>query len=172
MSARVGESAVSETIRSVADDELADDELFEAVERGDLEHARLLLRQGASPHEDSWGMNLLDAALARDDEQMTRLLVEHGARLDETDERHQTRLHRGARGCNDGDGVALLLRLGLDPNAPDIDGWTPLHHAAVQGYGEVVSVLLGAGADPEALTTGGQRAADLAAVNGHDRLPL
>jgi ankyrin repeat protein len=70
-----------------------DDDLLDAVEQGELERARLLLQVGGNPHEDTWGLPLLDEALARQDEPMVRLLVEFGARVDEQDERGQTRLH-------------------------------------------------------------------------------
>jgi ankyrin repeat protein len=151
---------------------LVSDELLDAVEAGDLERAAALLREGASPHEDSCGFGLLDEALTRHAERMARLLVKRGARLDETDARGLTRLHRAASGANDADAVAFLLRLGLDPNAADREGWTALHHAAAHGHRRVVAALIEAGADRDARTTHGKRAADVAAVNGHERLPL
>jgi 26S proteasome non-ATPase regulatory subunit 10 len=148
------------------------DELLRAVEEGDLQRADALLREGTSPHEDSWGLSLLDDALSRRDERMARLLIEHGARIDERDSRGQTRLHRAARQADDSEAVTLLIRLGLDVNATDRDGWTPLHHAAAHGYGNVIAVLLTAGADRDVQTAHEKRAADLAAANGYRRLPL
>lgn len=153
-------------------DQCVNDELLSAVERGDVERARELLLSGASAREDEWDLSLLNEAIARRDEPMANLLVEHGALLAETDERGHTRLHTAASASDDADTVRLLLLLGLDANAADRDGWTPLHHAAANGYTEVARVLVDAGADRDASTNAGQRPADLARTNGHTRLPL
>lgn len=48
--------------------------------------------------------------------------------------------------------VARLLALGVDANAADSGGWTPLHYAARMKNVEVMRLLLDAGADPNALT--------------------
>ena len=90
-----------------------DDELLEAVERGDLKQARALLEAGGKPHVDEWGLSLVDEALARRDEQMVPLLVKFGARLDEMDGLGKTRLHRAASASGEPALTSLLLR--LDP---------------------------------------------------------
>ena len=46
--------------------------------------------------------------------------------------------------------VAVLLEAGADLDAPDDNGKTPLHWAALLGTAEVVTALLEAGADPKA----------------------
>lgn len=46
------------------------------------------------------------------------------------------------------DRVAELLALGADPNAPDANGWTPLHFAAQARSRECLAFLLSGGADP------------------------
>eukprot|EP00418_Pyrodinium_bahamense_P066468 CAMPEP_0179082604 /NCGR_PEP_ID=MMETSP0796-20121207/37254_1 /TAXON_ID=73915 /ORGANISM="Pyrodinium bahamense, Strain pbaha01" /LENGTH=849 /DNA_ID=CAMNT_0020779997 /DNA_START=36 /DNA_END=2585 /DNA_ORIENTATION=+ len=43
--------------------------------------------------------------------------------------------------------ILPLVRARGDPDAQDIDGWTPLHHATFNGKNEVISVLLEASAD-------------------------
>jgi ankyrin repeat protein len=63
--------------------------------------------------------------------------------------------------------MELLLNLGLDPNASDKHGWTPLHHAAACGHTRVAALLLRVGADRSTRATAGQTPADLAHLNGH-----
>lgn len=46
-------------------------------------------------------------------------------------------------------GAALLENLGLDPNARDLFGWTPLHYAAWCGNSRMVRLLLEEGAETE-----------------------
>lgn len=58
--------------------------------------------------------------------------------------------------------VRDLLREGVDLNARDDTGRTPLIHAAEQGRTEIVRELLGAGADLWALTDSGKTADVLA----------
>ncbi|WP_329118445.1 ankyrin repeat domain-containing protein [Streptomyces sp. NBC_01465] len=50
--------------------------------------------------------------------------------------------------------VRALLRSGADPDAPDVDGETPLYAASVQGAAENVRLLLAAGASPDAQSSG------------------
>jgi ankyrin repeat protein len=50
--------------------------------------------------------------------------------------------------------VKALLRSGADPDAPDVDGETPLYAAAVQGAVENVRLLLAGGASPDAPSAG------------------
>ena len=48
------------------------------------------------------------------------------------------------------DFVALLVEAGADPNAQDVDGWTPLHGTSVLGRDPaVIAALVEVGADPE-----------------------
>ena len=67
--------------------------------------------------------------------------------------------------------VFALLAFGADVNAPDDVGLRPLHHAALQGDGEIASLLLAAGAETNAVPTGevheGMTALSLAAWAGH-----
>lgn len=51
--------------------------------------------------------------------------------------------------------IDILLELGLDINAADSRGRTPLHGAAMQGYDEVIAALAARGADPTATDNNG-----------------
>lgn len=46
--------------------------------------------------------------------------------------------------------AAYLLRLGVDPNAADTSGNTPVHYAAAYGWLHCLQLLIKAGANPNA----------------------
>ena len=79
-------------------------------------------------------------------------------------------LHRAARHTGNPTIVRLLLQAGADPNAPDDNGWSPLHHGAGNINPTVVSHLLNAGAEVNASDNNGYTALHWAAAksgNGH-----
>lgn len=56
----------------------------------------------------------------------------------------------------------LVEELGVDVNARDNDGYTPLHHAAARGDNDVILYLVSKGADVTAVARSGQTTADMA----------
>jgi uncharacterized protein len=56
----------------------------------------------------------------------------------------------------------LVEDMGLDVNARDNDGYTPLHHAAARGDNEVILYLVSKGADVTVVARNGQTIADMA----------
>lgn len=70
-------------------------------------------------------------------------LLNHGGEVDLTST-GETALHAAVR-ADSREAVEFLLEAGANPNAQDVDGWTPLFGAMSC---EVIHQLLGAGADP------------------------
>ena len=58
--------------------------------------------------------------------------------------------------------VFLVEELGADVNARDLNGYTPLHHAASRGDNELILYLIEQGADVTAVSRRGQTTADMA----------
>jgi uncharacterized protein len=56
----------------------------------------------------------------------------------------------------------LVEDMGLDVNARDNDGYTPLHHAAARGDNDVILYLVSKGADVTVVARNGQTTADMA----------
>jgi hypothetical protein len=63
--------------------------------------------------------------------------------------------------------VDKLIKLGVDLNKPDLDGYTALHHAAQNGNILVVDTLIAHGANPLAVTPSAYTPLALAASHGH-----
>ena len=68
--------------------------------------------------------------------------------------------------CNDAEGVRNCLEQGIDPDARDLYGWTPLMTSACAGALEATEALLDAGADTSAADRSGNTCMRLAAKNG------
>jgi ankyrin repeat protein len=140
-------------------------ELEDAVEAGDLAAVGALVDRGADVNACCHGLDMPVVALAlrRSDVAMIELLHRHGADLDAASS--GLLLHEEASNCETNVVLALLLRLGWDPNRRDEVGWTALHRAAAVGYVANVKTLLAAGADRGARTHHGLTASDIANNN-------
>jgi len=56
----------------------------------------------------------------------------------------------------------LVEEHGADVNARDLNGYSPLHHAAARGDNELILYLIEHGADPTVVSRRGQTTADMA----------
>src|SRR5690606_7935090 len=81
--------------------------------------------------------------------ELVALILEHAKPdVNHADNEGFTALHVAAReGFTTA--VALLLKVGANPNAPDTYGFTPLHEAILSGHEVIVKQLLSGGADPK-----------------------
>lgn len=72
----------------------------------------------------------------------------------------------------DFESVSKSLESGIDPNAQNLSGWTPLHAAAVRGHIDVINALLCAGADPSIKDNKGTKPIDIARTLGHGNIAI
>ncbi|NWH84647.1 AN34C protein, partial [Aegithalos caudatus] len=110
---------------------------------------------------------------------LTRLLLEGGAYINESNEKGETALmvacittHVDQQSIHKAKMVKYLLDNSADPNIQDKSGKTALMHACIRGAGgDVVSLLLESGADPSLEDHSGASAL-VHAINAEDRAVL
>lgn len=143
--------------------EMARKELKDAVLRGQLPTARVLLDRGLDAND---GLLLHDAAL-KGHAEMARLLLERGAKVGSVNANGSTALHDAALAGNAAV-VGVLLSNGADVNVRETaSGATPLHHAASWGRLETLKVLVENGADWRIANKAGVSPVGAAVANGH-----
>ncbi len=105
--------------------------------------------------------------------EITQMLLDHGANMNEQNEQGETPLHLVSRGQYDseehGVGIArLLLARGVDVNAQDKDQFTPFLLAAFNGRLEIAQVLLDHGANTNAQNDQGETPLHLVSRGKYD----
>lgn len=110
-----------------------------------LEMVQLLVESGGADVNviDGCGDWPLKSAAETNDVECITWLLDHGAEAERTST-GETALHAAVR-SDSREAVDKLLRAGANPNAQDVDGWTPLFGASSI---EVIHALRKAGADP------------------------
>jgi len=118
-----------------------DEELFEAVKKGDIDKVRELLRRGASVKaRNEYGGTPLHYAALRGHVDVARLLLERGADVNAKSMYDATPLHVAAF-VGYADVARILLEHGADPGIRNRDGKTPLDIAREKGHKEVARVI-------------------------------
>ncbi len=162
--------------------------LVEATRAGDQGSVAALLAAGEEvDRTDADGFTALHWAATLGDIEIVRQLIAAGADIEKRGPREETPLilaraapGKDSRGRSDHPArgviagsfpkVEMLLGHGLDPNAPDVNGDTPLHYAAYYGHDEISRPLDAEGADRTLTNRGAYTPADLARRAGHETL--
>lgn len=141
-----------------------------AAEKGHTEVVKVLLDAYAViDRPDYEGLTALHLAARRGNNKVLELLLEAKAYSNGRESNGRTPLHLAVQ-CEKAQTVETLLRraTGLDVDAQDQLGGTPLHYAADQGYEAIAQMLLDADAKI-ALEDGSRKTAlDIAVEKGHE----
>lgn len=134
--------------------------LSAAVESGFAEMVRLVLEAGGDANSRlDLGGSLIRGSAILGDAEIFKMLVEHGAVIDEgLSNIGLTLLHQ----VNHADIVKLVVERGVPVDALSSDSVTPLIMALGRGNSRVAEALLDAGADPKVRTVKGKTTLDLA----------
>jgi len=117
--------------------------LRDAALAGQVESVRSLLAE-AKPADldaaDGTGWNALMYAVKGGHDEIVRMLLEAGARVDRRDDAGETALHIAAR-YGRATSADLLLRAGADLEARDSEGRSPLYRAIERHSADVIELL-------------------------------
>lgn len=120
-----------------------------AAMNGDLKTAKLLIDHGADvdTYDKVTGSTILQMAITfNSNEDMSKLLIESGAKPNQKDVQGNTELHLAAmRGFDEV--IRLLVKHGADVNAVNNSNHTALYYAAKHGYRSASDALIVTGAD-------------------------
>ena len=119
--------------------------LKDAVKNNDLVLAKKLILSNGLPEDHQESLDLLNICIDKKQEEMGKILVENGVKINRLDEGITSPLHAAIE--NGLESLAkVLIEKGADVNAKNVIEETPLHIAAFQGQVEVVQALVDYGA--------------------------
>jgi ankyrin repeat protein len=143
--------------------------LLGAIEKGDIEAMRFLIKRGADVNKRYRGGTPLSLAVDRGNKAAVELLIKAGVNIDARDAAGSTALHSAA---SHGFTVlaGLLLDKGADVNGRDNHDETPVYLAASGGYASTVELLIKRGADFERPNIQDMTPLDIAVQRGNDQV--
>lgn len=127
------------------------------------------------PYVRNWSRCLLGQcrllwyALQSNNEYVSKLLIDRGAKLDITDANGNSFLHDTSR-LGFGNLVSLLLSKGASPNVVNMNGDTPLHVAVRYGYSDIANLLMLRGCITNATNGSGRTCLHEAALRGEEAM--
>jgi ankyrin repeat protein len=125
-----------------------DEELFEAVKKGDAEKLKEFLSKGIKTDlRDKEGFTPLHYAVINNRKDIAEILIKHGANVNTKNLLGETPLHYSARLCL-AEIAELLVSSGANVNITNNYGMTPLHYSAHNNCIAVAKVLIDNSADP------------------------
>ena len=144
--------------------------LTHALQSGNLAMAEMFVKNDGADlalRVTEWDLSALDFATSGD---AVRLLVKHGAEVNDASSSGHTALHTAAQ-SNNMDAIHALVEAGADLEAADMIDHRPLHYAAGFSYTQTISpqaalALLDLGAEINAQSGDGQTALHAAARAG------
>ena len=147
--------------------------ILDAVSEGNVDVVKMYLADGLDlnlKYEQWNSTTLLHRAVAADQEETVKLLIDNGADINAKDINSNAPL--SLTGIHGNVSVAdLLVSGGADLNYKGFGGWTSLHIAAFEGHMHLVNYLVSRrGADVEIKDDGGTTALHCAALKGHDNI--
>ncbi len=147
--------------------------ILDAVSEGNIDVVRMYFADGLDlnlKYEEWNSTTLLHRAVAADQEEIVKLLIDKGADINAKDINSNTPL--SLTGIHGNVSVAdLLVSAGADLNHKGFGGWTPLHMAAFKGHINLVNYFVTIrGAEVEIKDDGGTTALHCAAFKGHDNV--
>jgi ankyrin repeat protein len=144
-----------------------DEELFDAVKKGDTAKVKMLLEKGVSVNARTrHDFTPLHVAAQEGLAGVAELLIEYGADVNAKANDGWTPLHIAAY-YGYTDVAKLLISHGANVNTKIREGATPLYAAAQEGHAEVAELLISHGADVSAKTNDGWTPLHIAAQEGH-----
>nr|XP_044993283.1 ankyrin repeat and SOCS box protein 3 isoform X5 [Jaculus jaculus] len=147
--------------------------LFLAVENGQMDVIRLLLRHGASVNgsHSMCGWNSLHQASFQENAEIIKLLLKKGVQKECQDDFGITPLFVAAQ-YGKLESLSTLISSGANVNCQALDKATPLFIAAQEGHTKCVELLLSSGADPNLYCNGDswQLPIHAAAQMGHTKI--
>jgi hypothetical protein len=127
-----------------------EDMVSSAIERGDTDEVRSMLEGGLDPNTSIRRINLLQYAVVKQQPEIVRLILDHGAKINQIDRDKWTALHWAARTNSTDEIVRILIDAGAEVEAETEFNETPLHLTVASPHGvQIAKTLLDAGANIE-----------------------
>jgi ankyrin repeat protein len=131
-----------------------------ACHRGSLKDAQALIDAGADVEKgDAESFRPLMCAAVGGRTEIIRLLLQHGARVDATDEYGRAALSWAVTKGEFHESAKALIESGANVNKADEGGFTPLMRSALADHPRCFALLLESGADVTPINPGWQKTA-------------